>query len=51
MPDAFMLTERYNWTIHAIVDMDWSDYCQYVDGCKDMYDREQKAAERAAKGR
>lgn len=51
MPDAFMLIERYNWTLHDIEAMAWSDYLAISDGCKDMYSREQKAADQAAKGR
>lgn len=51
MHDAFLLTERYQWTMLAIEEMDWSDFCAYADGAKTMYKREQKAAEDAAKGR
>jgi hypothetical protein len=51
MHDAFLLTERYQWTMGAISEMDWSDFCAYVAGAKLMYDREQKAQEAANKGR
>lgn len=51
MFDAFMLIERYNWTMHDIDAMDWSDYIAITDGAKMMFDRERKAAEAAAKGR
>lgn len=51
MPDAFMLIERYNWTLHDIEAMAWSDYCAIADGCSTMYERERKAAENAAKRR
>ncbi len=51
MQDSFMLVERYNWTMGQIDAMDISDYCQFVDGAKKMFDLERKQAEAAAKGR
>lgn len=51
MSDAFMLTERYHWSFGVICDMDWSDFLIYVEGAKNMYERERKAAEAAAKSR
>lgn len=51
MQDSFMLVERYNWTMHDVDLMDWSDYCAFVDGARLMFDRERKAHEAAMKGR
>jgi hypothetical protein len=51
MEDSFLLTERYSWNLTVINDMDWSDFQAFVGGAKNMYEREKKAAEAAAKGR
>jgi hypothetical protein len=51
MLDVFMLIERYNWTMHDIDALDWSDYCAIADGAKTMFEKERKAHEAAMKGR
>ncbi|BCM87896.1 hypothetical protein [Methylobacterium indicum] len=43
MGDAFLMFERFHWTMEAVEQMDWSDFIDIADGVKLMYKREEDA--------
>jgi hypothetical protein len=48
MDDAFMMIERWQWTLEPTIhDLDFSDFVSLADGAQRMYEREARARQEA----